>query len=202
MNLDLLVGIFGLLFVAANFTRVCRVQQLIKRNPIIVHGGDTSHDFVLKVIASIVVLAAINIVLFRLQAYFPHSAFYGYLQPISPLISPVVQGVGLVIAYLGLGLAVVAQSQMGEHWRFGNDTQKHTDFVRHGLFKNHRHPIYAGFIAVALGLFLATPNILSLLCAVMTSVVLPLLARMEEEFQVSRHGDAYKDYLARTRRWI
>lgn len=202
MILDRLVGIFGLLFVAAIAVRIYLVSKKINRSPVAPVGGGTAHGYVHKILAVVVALHALNIVAFRLQEFMPNVPVYAAFIPLPVLQTPAVQAVGLVLAFLGLAWSVVAQTQMGRNWRIGNHELDETELIRHGLYTVSRHPIYVGFIAIAVGIFLATPNILSLVCAIFTFVVLSILARMEEEFQVSRHGEAYRDYISRTRRWI
>jgi protein-S-isoprenylcysteine O-methyltransferase Ste14 len=97
---------------------------------------------------------------------------------------------------------VVAQHQMGQDWRIGIDVKHKTSLVTRGLYTTSRHPIYLGFIVITIGLFFAVPNVVSLVCAVLLTVVLSIEARLEEQFLLSRHGDIYREYLAHTRRWI
>lgn len=201
MNLDRLVGIFGLLFAGAIIARYMIVSGRIRRSPVSIGGGDSAHDFVHRMLALIILMQAVNIALFRLQTYAPSLGLYAKLAPIDSLRTEAIQALGLALAYGGLVWSVAAQSQMGANWRIGND-RSGAELVKGGLYSISRHPIYVGFMAIAAGLFLATPNVLTLLCAVMTFVVLPITARLEEEFQASRHGDVYRAYCARTRRWL
>lgn len=202
MILDRLVGIFGLVFAAAIAARVYIVHRQIGKSPIVIQGGDSAHDFAHRVLAVIIVLEALNILLFRLQWYFPERTLYPYLVPFEVLRSRLVEGLGLALACAGLCLSVTAQAQLGRNWRIGNDVIGDTVLVRHGLYARSRHPIYAGFMAIAFGLFLTTPNVLTLFCAIGTPVILSIIARLEEEFQTSRHGGVYREYLLRTRRWL
>jgi protein-S-isoprenylcysteine O-methyltransferase Ste14 len=202
MILDRLVGIFGLLFALAIAARVYIVWRRIGQLPIMVHGADTAHDFAHHMLALIIGLEAIEIIAFRLQAYFPRFAVYDFLMPFEAMRLLPIQGAGLMLAFAGLVWTVTAQVQMGASWRIGNDKTGNTELVSHGLYAVSRHPIYVGFVAIAIGLFLATPNLVTLLCAVMTPVILAIIARLEEEFQIARHGDFYRVYMSRTRRWL
>ncbi|MCH9765218.1 MAG: isoprenylcysteine carboxylmethyltransferase family protein, partial [Alphaproteobacteria bacterium] len=108
--------------------------------------------------------------------------------------------IGLILAYGGLIWSVVAQAQMGKYWLAGIDADN--TLVQHGLYSISRHPIYIGFMAIALGLFLAVPNVLSLFCALLTFIMLSIEARLEEQFLIARDGEPYRAYLKRTRRWL
>ncbi len=208
MDLDRLVGIFGLLFVIAIATRVYLVYRENGHLPVTLRTGDTAHDFVHKILAGIILMQAVNILIFRTQALSGSltggspEIFYRFLVPIHALETSSVQGFGLLLAYLGLLWVVIAQFQMGKDWRVGNDPKHETSLVTRGLYGRLRHPIYSGFIVISIGLFFAVPNVVTLVCAVLTIFVLSIEARLEEDFQLTRHGDAYKAYLSKTRRWI
>ncbi len=208
MDLDHLVGIFGLLFVVAIAARVYLVYRENGRLPVTLKTGDTAHDFVHKILAGIVSMQAINILIFRAQGLSGSliggspETFYRFLVPLHALETTTVQGIGLLLSYLGLLWVVIAQNQMGKDWRVGNNPKHETSLVTRGLYGRLRHPIYSGFIVISIGLFFAVPNVVTLVCAVLTVIVLSIEARLEEDFQLTRHGDAYKDYLSTTRRWI
>jgi len=208
MDLDPLVSIFGLLFAIAIAVRVYLVFRENGHLPVSVKTGDTAHDFVHKILAAIIALQAINILIFRMQDWLSHLtgkpsvAFHRFLGPIQVFETSTIQFVGLLLAYFGLLWTVVAQSQMGKDWRVGNDVKHETALVTRGFYGKLRHPIYLGFIVISIGLFFAVPNVVTLVCAVLTIVVLSIEARLEEDFQLSRHGDAYKSYLSKTRRWV
>jgi len=208
MDIDRLIGIFGLVFVVAIAARVFLVYRQNGYLPVIFGNPGSTHDYVHKVLAGILLLEALNILFFRLHALplivpgGSQSTMYRFLCPIHGLEFPTLKIFGLVIAYLGLFWSVIAQTQMGKDWRVGIDEEHDTSLVTQGLYGNSRHPIYVGFMVVTIGIFLALPNIASLVCVVLTIVVLSIEARLEEEFLLSRHGEQYRDYLSRTRRWV
>ena len=70
-----------------------------------------------------------------------------------------------------------------------------------GLYARVRHPIYTGMLLATAGLACLTADLLSAAVAVAAFVSLPVQARLEEEFLLSRHPDVYPDYLARTGRF-
>ena len=208
MGMDRLVGIFGLLFAVLIALRVLLVYRETGRMPILLNSGDAAHDYIHKVLAGIFVLEAANILAFRLPALTGHAnagearKLYSYLGPFHSLETPALQAAGLAMAYLGLAWSVTAQHQMGRDWRIGIDYDHKTSLVTRGLYRVTRHPIYLGFMVICAGLFCATPNVLTLICAVLAMIILSVEARLEEAFLLSLHGQPYKQYLARTRRWI
>ncbi len=208
MGMDRLVGVFGLLFAALIVLRVVLVYRKTGRVPIILNSADAAHDYIHKVLAGIFVLEAINILAFRLPAIYDQAGagqapkLYAYLGPFHSLETSALQAAGLTMAYSGLLWCAMAQHQMGRDWRVGIDFEHETSLVTRGLYRVSRHPIYLGFIVICAGLFCATPNVLTLVCAVLATIILAVEARLEEAFLLSRHGKTYEQYLARTRRWI
>lgn len=206
--MDRLVGILGLMFVVAIGVRVLVVYRQTGRLPVILNTGDAAHDFIHRVLACIIALQALNIIAFRLQVFdngllgLPVAHIYAMLHPFPALETPTLRITGLVLAFAGLAWSVLAQHQMGDNWRVGFDAGDDQNLVMRGLYARIRHPIYTGFIVISIGLFLAVPNALSLVLAVMTPVVLAIEARLEEAFLTAQHGDAYANYMNRTKRWV
>ena len=200
--LDRAVGLFGLAFAAAIVLRVLLVWRQINKSPVVMIGSGSAHDRWHRVLTLIIALEALSIILFRLPAHFPAWNFYDCLVPIPALMTPAIEAAGLAIAIAGLIWAVTAQTQMGRNWRVGNDETGETALVRDGLYARSRNPIYAGFIAISTGLFLAMPNAVTLLAAILAPLVLSRIVRLEEDFQRARHGKAFDDYAAKVRRWL
>lgn len=58
-----------------------------------------------------------------------------------------------------------------------------------------RHPLYSGFLALALGLAILFPIMETIMLAAVSSAVVLFYIRKEEEFLVKRYGRAYRDYM-------
>jgi protein-S-isoprenylcysteine O-methyltransferase Ste14 len=65
-----------------------------------------------------------------------------------------------------------------------------------------RHPIYTGMLLATTGLAATTGDAIAVSVAVGCGVALPIQARLEEQFLLSRHGDEYRAYLERTGRFL
>ncbi|WP_413614210.1 methyltransferase family protein [Flavobacterium sp. N2013] len=83
--------------------------------------------------------------------------------------------------YVAIGLLVVAliwtiiaQNQMKNSWRIGIDTETKTDLITSGLFKFSRNPIFLGIILSLVGLFLTTPNALTVLFLILGYVLIQI----------------------------
>ena len=74
--------------------------------------------------------------------------------------------------------------------------------VTSGIFRYIRHPMYCSLLLLAWGIACKQPSSVTLLLAVLSSVALWLAARCEERECLAYFGDAYRDYMARTRMFI
>jgi protein-S-isoprenylcysteine O-methyltransferase Ste14 len=195
---EVLLVLFGCLFIAAILVRILIVRRKTGRLPIFLRTGDTAYGFILRMNAAIITLEAINIIAYTGLDI----SYYIYFVPIQYLERPALQTAGIVVAYLSLAWSAVAQTQMDGAWRIGIDREDDAPLVARGLYSRSRHPIYLGFMSITIGLFLAMPNAMSLAACLLAVVVLSIEAHLEEEFLSSRLGDPYRDYLKRTRRWL
>jgi len=58
-----------------------------------------------------------------------------------------------------------------------------------------RHPFYAGFLALVIGLAVLIPMLETIMLAVFSVGVILFYVRKEEEWLVSRYGRAYREYM-------
>jgi protein-S-isoprenylcysteine O-methyltransferase Ste14 len=91
---------------------------------------------------------------------------------------------------------------MGESWRIGIDEERRAPLVRKGVFGLSRNPIFLGMMLTLLGLFLVTPNAVTLLVLVLGVVLIQIQVRLEEEFLSGVHGEEYAEYRRGVRRWL
>jgi protein-S-isoprenylcysteine O-methyltransferase Ste14 len=71
-----------------------------------------------------------------------------------------------------------------------------------GAYRFIRHPLYASLLYLAWGAALKTASLPSLGLAVVTSFFLWATGRREERENIGRFGDAYREYMRGTRRFI
>lgn len=91
---------------------------------------------------------------------------------------------------------------MGESWRIGIDEERRTPLMRKGVFSLSRNPIFLGMMLTLLGLFLATPNAVTLTVLALDVVLIQIQVRLEEEFLSKTHGPDYAEYRREVRRWL
>jgi protein-S-isoprenylcysteine O-methyltransferase Ste14 len=116
-------------------------------------------------------------------------------------VSETARLIGFFVLTAGLVFTSVAIRQMGDSWRMGIDAEGAGSLATRGFYRRIRHPIYAGMLLAATGLALTLGDVVAVSVAVGCWVALPMQARLEEQFLLSRHGDEYRAYMARTRRF-
>ncbi len=122
--------------------------------------------------------------------------------PIAYLETGTTHAAGAVLAAAATLWIGIAQVHMSGSFRMGVDPSEKTRLVRHGLFARSRNPIYLGILAAVCGFFLMAPNALSFGATVAAFVAIPVQVRLEEEYLLSKHGEAYSEYRSSVRRWI
>jgi protein-S-isoprenylcysteine O-methyltransferase Ste14 len=158
---------------------------------------DTARDFVDCVYKLTFVLLVLGVLIYALSP-----AAYAYLAPIRWLELPALQSIGVAFVILAFIWTIIAQAQMGEAWRIGIDTEHRTPLVQKGVFRISRNPIYIGVIITLSGLFLITPNALTLVILIVDLILIGVQVRFEEEHVGKMYPREYAEYCQRVRRWI
>jgi len=92
---------------------------------------------------------------------------------------------------------------MGRSWRADVDPDARSPLVTTGPFRLVRNPVFAGSAVSVVGLALVVPNVVSLLMVAAFLAGLEIQVRLVEEPYLLRvHGDVYRDYAARTGRFM
>lgn len=107
---------------------------------------------------------------------------------------------GLVIA-IGALLACSALAYF-RSWRFRAKLEKGHQLATGGPFRLMRHPIYTGLNLLAFGTALFIPTPIVWIAALLMIMGSDLRARTEEPLLVEAFGDSYRNYQARTRRFL
>lgn len=188
-----LAAYFGAAFVWRSYV-VWRKSGI---NPVVFKQSDDAHDFIGRVFK---LLFGIIVIVVVLYSVFP--AAYEYLLPIRWLEREWIKVAGVTLLLGSLIWTILAQSQMGESWRIGIDTEHKTHLVQAGVFSISRNPIFLGIMVTILGLLLATPNAITLTLLVLVFVLVNIQVRLEEEHLKTMIGDEYILYSQRVRRWI
>ena len=74
--------------------------------------------------------------------------------------------------------------------------------ITKGLYHYSRHPIYIGVFVQHIGIGIASASGLFLLLTVIQIALSISVVTAEERFCLEKYGDAYREYMNRTPRWI
>ena len=103
--------------------------------------------------------------------------------------------VGLPISIVGLiGFTAVIVSMIT------NPIEKEP--LTKGLYRYSRHPMYITQMVMFMGVGIACASWIFLLFSIVYTILSFVFAIPEERRLVERYGDAYRDYIERTPRWI
>ncbi|GAI49259.1 unnamed protein product, partial [marine sediment metagenome] len=71
-----------------------------------------------------------------------------------------------------------------------------------GLYHFSRHPMYLSMLFIYTGTSLASASWLFFLLTIATVVLIRQEMALEERYCLEKYGDAYREYMNRTPRWI
>lgn len=184
---------FGIVFVLKSVI----VAKQIGKNPFVLPKDDSvfgliSFYFKITLIAVFIYVAA--------YAFVP--IWHDKLLSIAQLDSKTGKYIGIATLLISLVWTVIAQGHMKNSWRIGIDADGKTELVTSGLFAISRNPIFLGVILSLAGLFLTTPNGITVLFLILGYVLIQLQIRLEEQFLIKEHGQKYLDYKQKVRRLI
>lgn len=111
--------------------------------------------------------------------------------------------IGRGLGAAGLALLVWAGWTLRRHGTTVLPDKAATALVTDGPFRFRRNPIYVADILILFGIAELTQNIWFVILVLPFAILVTWLAILPEERHLEeRFGDAYRDYKARTRRWI
>jgi len=102
--------------------------------------------------------------------------------------------VGLPIYLVGLLIFMVAIVNIA--------TTPHGEPFTKGAYRYSRHPMYLGQILMLIGVTIASASWVFLLLSIALMILSHLVAIPEERLCLESYGDAYREYMNRTPRWI
>lgn len=200
--LQIFLLVFEALFLGiALFWRTYQVWRRTGINAYRLSQKDYKQDDLHGFMAKLFRLTTIGSVLVILLYAFAQP-FYVYLAPISWLEIPLVTGLGIATLIIAFIWVILAQTQMGESWRIGIDSEHETPLITHGLFRHSRNPIFLGMRINLAGFFFVLPNAFTLAIWLVGDVAIQAQVYLEEEHLQRLHSAAYERYCQQVRRWL
>ena len=136
MSLRYFLPIYLFIYVVVAF--ICRSYIVRKHtgiNPVAFKASDNAHDFVGRVFKLVFVVVVLVVFVY---SFFPFA--YTYTSPIQWLENRWLTSLGVVLSLLSLAWIGLAQSQMGEAWRIGIDTEHRTPWSKPDFLVSHGIP--------------------------------------------------------------
>lgn len=118
------------------------------------------------------------------------------------LLSPVGLIAGVTVTVVGYAATLRCYVAMGDAWRIGINAKEKNTLVNRGPYRFVRHPIYLFQIVMLAGGVLLLPTILSCVILLVHLFCVLIKAVDEERYLLTVHGDAYRDFMARTGRLL
>ena len=192
-----LLAYFTVFFVCAFALRSLLVWRRTGINPLVLPESDDAYGYVARAFKlSIAACAAVVGVIALSDRADAWLGAWPLLQ------SGLARTIGWALLGVSLAWVLIAQAQMGVSWRIGIDTEHATPLVQHGLFGRSRNPIFLSMRIDLLALLLVFPSAATLALLVAGEVLIQVQVRLEEKHLEGLHGQAYRDYRARVRRWL
>ncbi len=82
------------------------------------------------------------------------------------------------------------------------DFEDTTRLITSGAYRFIRHPLYASLLLLSLGVFFKDPSFPGAALVLGTTLGVNLTAGIEEQHNLARFGEDYRDYMEKTRRFI
>ena len=99
-------------------------------------------------------------------------------------------------------LILVGFLLLSASWKILWDAQRRGNLATTGPYARVRHPQYIGFVAIMVGFLVMWPTLLTFAMFPVLLLMYTRLARKEEEHIALQFGDAWREYAARTPRWV
>lgn len=197
--LRVILPLYAALALVAIFSNRARVSRQIGRDPVVIQPfkGDTLQRYLESVLVLGIPALCLDVILNAVSPELVEQHLAVRLLRRSVIVG----ALGFASVTIGLLVCGAAVRDMGASWRMGVDRLSPGPLVTGGLFRRMRHPIYAGMLLITTGMALLTADVLSIATAGAAWVGLPIQARLEEEFLVSRYGDAYRHHQSRSGRF-
>lgn len=130
-------------------------------------------------------------------------AWYADMDSTHKIIARILFALSLFLVLLGVGLLQLS----GKPDSARNDApmfefEKTTQLVTTGIYRHIRHPIYASLFFLCWGFFFKQPSWLAGLLAMVACGFLIASARAEEAENIRYFGEAYREYMKRTKMFV
>ena len=115
------------------------------------------------------------------------------------IVMDIIATIICTISLIWFGLTL---KTFGKSFRVGIDEYSKEDLIVNGTFSISRNPIYVGFLAFFIGIFIAYPNILTSIFLILFFIMIHRQILREELFLIEHYRNEYNEYCKKVRRYI
>ena len=105
---------------------------------------------------------------------------------------------GIVLEWLGVGLAIWARRHLAENWSARVTIKVGHELIRTGPYARLRHPIYSGLLLATLGTAVAVGEWRAPLAVCLALAAYSFKARKEEAMLAAQFGSAFEEHRRHT----
>jgi protein-S-isoprenylcysteine O-methyltransferase Ste14 len=105
---------------------------------------------------------------------------------------------GVVLTWLGIGLAIWARRHLGAYWSARVTIKENHQLIRTGPYARLRHPIYSGLGLAILGSVLVIDRWAGLLGFLLVGTAYWIKAKREESMLSAQFGEAFQEHCRQT----
>ncbi|HDO25343.1 MAG TPA: isoprenylcysteine carboxylmethyltransferase family protein, partial [Nitrospirae bacterium] len=121
---------------------------------------------------------------------------------LTPLFNTWVMISGILLVVLGYAGTLWCYSALGGSWRIGVNKNERAVLIKKGPYGFIRHPIYVFQIIMLAGVACLLPTLFSFMVLLIHFACVMIKAKDEEAYLLVSCGPEYKDYCARTGRFL
>ncbi|KYK22019.1 hypothetical protein AYK25_07595 [Thermoplasmatales archaeon SM1-50] len=116
-------------------------------------------------------------------------------------ISQVLQVIGIVLICITIAFALITFVTLKIKGKSKKGIENTTVLIEATIFSVARHPLYLGFALWGIGQILAIQSIISVILGVIAVFCSWMAAKKEDEFNLKKFGDSYREYMQKVPMW-
>jgi protein-S-isoprenylcysteine O-methyltransferase Ste14 len=111
----------------------------------------------------------------------------------------IIQIISVIFVIIGFLIAIISRKTLASNWSSNIDLKKDHELITNGIYGYVRHPIYSGFLSMALGTLIYTGTISSSIFFIVMLIFIIFKIKEEEELLTKNFGKDYEDYKKRVK---
>ncbi len=127
---------------------------------------------------------------------------FGWFQkPSNIFLLKILDSMGGILYILAIIIAVISLATLKLKGNPEAGIENTTIFIEKGIFKIIRHPLYLGLSVWSMAFIFIMQSVYSTLLGIMAVFCFWAAGKKEDEFNLKKFGDSYKEYMKKVPRW-